>query len=133
MRDPQSKPTIIDEDGQRVVEATGAARGATGRGDLPFGMPGFGSTGVPPIPEHLLNRQGKPSLLKLIGPKGALVLALVAAGVISLAALSVMVLLFAIPVVALLAMIGWVVAKVRGPRSAPSTAARSVVVIRRRI
>lgn len=137
MRDPQSKPTIIDEDGEHVVDDT-TTRGATGPrstgpGGIPFGVPGFAATGIPPIPEHLLNKNGKPSLFKLIGWKGAVILALVVAGIIALAALSFMVLLFVLPVLLLIAVIGWVVGKVRGPQGTARTAAPSVVVVRRRI
>lgn len=132
MRDPQSKPTIIDENGDRVFDAQDAP-GATPGGGTPFGMPGFPASGIPPIPERLLNKHGKPSLLKLIGWKGAAVLALVVAGIIALAAVSFMVLLFVLPVLLLLAVIGWVVGKVRGPSRGARPAARSVVVVRRRI
>lgn len=131
MREPQSKPTIIDEDGEKVV--TDNPRGGTGRPANPFGPAGYAG-GFGPIPDHLLNKHGKPSLLKLIGWKGAVAIALVVAGVIALAALSFMVLLFALPVLLLLAVIGWIAGKVRRPAAGSSpTAARSVVVIRRRI
>lgn len=142
MREPQSKPTIIDEDGEQVVDDT-TTRGATGRGTtgpsatgpggIPFGVHGFAATGIPPIPEHLLNKKGKPSLFKLIGWKGAVILALVVAGIIALAALSFMVLLFVLPILLLIAVIGWVVGKVRGPQATRRSAAPSVVVVRRRI
>lgn len=132
MRDPQSKPTIIDEDGEHVVDDT--TTGTSGRpGAAGFGAAGFGAPGIPPIPDRLLNKNGKPSLLKMIGWKGAVVLALVVAGIIALAALSFMVLLFVLPVLLLIAVIGWVVGKFRGPRAGTRSAAPSVVVVRRRV
>lgn len=124
MRDPQSKPTIIDENGEHVDTGTGRVRG--GQSANPFGG---SATGLPPFPEHLLNKHGKPSLLKLIGWKGAVVLALVVAGIIALAAVSFMVVLFALPVVLLLLVVGWVAQKVRGPGR--PTASNPVIVVRR--
>jgi hypothetical protein len=142
VRDPKSKPTIIDEDGEQVVDDT-TTRGAAGRTGSPFGQagfgapgfdaPGFDAAGIPPIPERLLNKHGKPSLFKMIGWKGAVVLALVVAGIVALAAVSFMVLLFVLPVLLLLAVVGWVVGKVRGPQAPAGPAAPSIVVVRRRI
>lgn len=132
MRDPQSKPTIIDEDGEHIAEDHQATRGTAGVGGSPFGVPGFTAGGIPPIPERLLNKHGKPSLLKMIGWKGALVVALVVAGIIALAALSFMVLLFVLPILLLLGVIGWIVGKVRGPQATGRRPMpRSVVVVRR--
>ncbi|MFV0534807.1 MAG: hypothetical protein ACK5MR_14295 [Cumulibacter sp.] len=132
MRDPQSKPTIIDEQGEYVApEATGTP-GARTQNPFHAGVGGLGGA-ITPIPEHLLNKKGKPSLFKMIGWKGTAVLVLVAAGIIALAAASLVVLAFAIPILLLLAVIGWVVGKVRGPSRSSSPrpgSSRSVIVVR---
>lgn len=133
----QSRPTVIDEDGKPFIDADPGAQRAAG---TPFGpgtpFAGGGPfAGVPlggPIPERLLNRNGKPSLAKLLGWKGIAILVLVVAGVIALAAASVMVLVFALPILLLLGVIGAVAARVRGSRRPAGTArGRQIIVVRR--
>lgn len=142
MRDNESKPRIIDEDGQPVTDTAdntqaGAGRGTSGSGTpfgtgTPFGATGFPIGGVPPIPEHMLGRDGKPSLRKIIGWKGVAALTLIAAVVIGLIALSFMVFLIALPIIILIAIIGWVVGKVRGTQHSAPSATRSIRIVRNR-
>lgn len=142
MRDNESKPRIIDEDGQPVTDTAGDARAGAGSATsgsgtpfgtgTPFGAPGFPIGGVPPIPEHLLGRDGKPSLRKIIGWKGVAALTLIAAVVIGLIALSFMVFLIALPIIILIAIIGWVVGKIRRTQYPTPSANRSTRIVRNR-
>lgn len=135
-----SKPTIIDEDGVPVVDATTAGTragrsgglGGTpgGMGGAAGGMRGAPMPGLPPFPEELLGRNGKPSLIKIIGWKGIAVLVLLVAGMIALAIASLAVAVIVVPILLLIGAIGWVVAKVRGPKR-PAASSSTVLVVRR--
>lgn len=138
-----SKPTIIDEDGVPVVDATtagtsgglggtpgGMGGAAGGMGGAAGGMRGAPMPGLPPFPEELLGRNGKPSLIKIIGWKGVAVLVLLVAGMIALAIASLAVAVIVVPILLLIGAVGWVVAKVRGPKR-PAASSSTVLVIRR--
>lgn len=110
----RTKPTVIDEQGLPVI-STPAPDDVPGG---PYGMPNaYQMPGMPPIPDNLVGRNGRISLFKLIGWKGIALLVLVTAGLVALAAASFFVALIAVPVLLLLAGIGWVAAKVGGPAS----------------
>lgn len=136
MTEQQRKTKIIDEDGLPVVD--GDPRAQRFADDATTGMPGYPGMpgmpgaipGLPPIPEQLLNRKGKLSLFKLIGWKGVAFLVLIVAALIGLAAVSFVVAAIALPILLLMGVIGWVVAKVRGPKPSDGSG-RAVVIVRR--
>ena len=140
-RQQHSNPTIIDEDGKPFIDPGSGEQRTSGSpfgaGNPFVGMPGAGGPGIgvplmAPIPERLLNRKGKLSFAKLLGWKGIAILVLVVAGLIALAAVSVMFLVFALPILLLIGVIGWVASSVRGGnRPAAAARGRQVIVVRR--
>ncbi|WP_153506333.1 hypothetical protein [Cumulibacter manganitolerans] len=131
-RQQHSKPTVIDEDGKPFIDA-GLPGGGMPDGSMPGGgLPGPGFPMGAPIPERLLNRKGKLSLARLLGWKGIAILVLVVAGLIALAAASAMVMLFVLPVLLLLGVVGAVTARVRGHRRPPGGARGPQIVVVRR-
>ena len=134
------RPThqVIDEDGTPLIDATGDAGPRAGTGNR--GGPGAeertayigGMPGMPgmQIPEKFLDKNGKPSLWKMIGWRGALAIALVVGVLVTLAIISAAFLLIAIPVIALIALGGWVARKLtgRGPRGGGTPGVRVMVV-----
>lgn len=117
MREEQTEPTIIDEDGKPFVDGEQRAQRP---GGIPFGAMPFGTMPTPQIPAKYLGRDGKPSLVKIMGWKGIAITVLIVAALIGLAALSFVVALIALPVVLLLGVIAWVAAKVRGGPKQPA-------------
>lgn len=133
MREEQSKPTIIDEDGKPFIDGGQRAQqpGDIPFGAMPFGAAQFGAMPTPQIPEKYLGRDGKPSLVKILGWKGIAFLVVVLAGIVALAIASIAVAVVVVPILLILGAIGWVVAKVRGPQR-PAQSASRVIVVRNR-
>ncbi|WP_106848306.1 hypothetical protein [Blastococcus sp. Marseille-P5729] len=132
MREEQSKPTIIDEDGKPFIDGDQRAQqpGGIPFGSMPFGSAPFGAMPTPQIPEKYLGRDGKPSLWKILGWKGVAIAVLIIAAVAGLAALSIMVAIIALPILVLIGAVAWVAGRVRGGRPTSSTG-RAVIVVRR--
>ncbi|GAB3303371.1 hypothetical protein EK0264_02900 [Epidermidibacterium keratini] len=137
---------VIDEDGTPLIDATGAAgprteagsddarQGADGRSAYIGGMPGMPGMPGMQIPEKFLGKDGKPSLWKMIGWRGALAIALVIGVLVTLAIISAAFLLIAIPVLAVIALGGWIARKLTG-RSTPhgSAPGARVMVVRTQV
>lgn len=137
------RPThqVIDEDGTPLIDATGNAgprpgagsegAGADGRSAYIGGMPGMPGMPGMQIPEKFLDKNGKPSLWKMIGWRGALAIALVIGVLVTLAIISAAFLLIAIPVIALVALGGAIARKLTGrARPASATPGARVMVVR---